>query len=187
MNNPSPPGYIVQAAVEMARKSPCAKSKRGAAVFRYAPQIGTLPILGLGHNSIPERAVEHCNGSQACRQICRLRCVHAEQAALSRAAARMAADMRANALPPHFIELDVLHVKVATVRHESPAAAWEALELVPSGAPSCLPCASAILAAGAPARWAVGGVWLFHEGGWNRYTASEFHTRSVANVRDGVA
>ena len=41
--------------------------------------------------------------------------------------------------------------------------------LVPSGPPSCLECSKLMLEA------AVSGVWLYHEDGWRRYAANEFH------------
>ncbi len=54
--------------------------------------------------------------------------------------------------------LDMIHAKVVDG------------ELVPSGGPSCWQCSKAILADGR-----IGGVWLFHNEGWRRYGATEFH------------
>jgi deoxycytidylate deaminase len=52
---------------------------------------------------------------------------------------------------------DLLHVKTVDG------------QIVPSGVPSCLKCSRLILGAG------LLGVWLYHETGWRRYAASEFH------------
>jgi deoxycytidylate deaminase len=60
---------------------------------------------------------------------------------------------------------DLVHVKVVDGA------------LVASGPPSCVQCSKLILTAG------VRGVWLFHEGGWHRYPAHEFHQRSLENAR----
>jgi hypothetical protein len=57
---------------------------------------------------------------------------------------------------------DMLHVKTVDG------------ELVPSGGPSCVQCSKLALAAG------IAGVWLFHEDGWRRYGAVEFHELSLA-------
>lgn len=45
--------------------------------------------------------------------------------------------------------------------------------LVPSGGPSCVQCSKLVVPAG------ILGVWLFHESGWRRYGAQEFHQLSV--------
>lgn len=56
---------------------------------------------------------------------------------------------------------DMLHVKTVDGR------------LVASGDPSCVQCSKLALAAG------IAGVWLYHESGWRRYEASEFHRISL--------
>jgi deoxycytidylate deaminase len=56
---------------------------------------------------------------------------------------------------------DLVHVKTVAGR------------LVPSGGPSCVQCSKLMLPAG------ILGVWLFHENGWRRYGAEEFHRLSV--------
>jgi deoxycytidylate deaminase len=49
-------------------------------------------------------------------------------------------------------------------------------QLVTSGGPSCVQCSKLAVAAGIVA------VWLFHDNGWRRYVAREFHQQSlVAN------
>ncbi len=57
---------------------------------------------------------------------------------------------------------DLLHVKVVDQ------------VLVPSGGPSCVQCSKLSLVAG------IRFVWLFHESGWRRYDATEFHRLSLA-------
>lgn len=46
-------------------------------------------------------------------------------------------------------------------------------QLVASGGPSCAQCSKLLLAAGVTA------VWLYHDSGWRRYEASEFHRLSL--------
>ncbi|TAM62232.1 hypothetical protein EPN52_00925 [bacterium] len=45
--------------------------------------------------------------------------------------------------------------------------------LVPSGGPSCLECSKLLLEAG------IAGMWLYHEDGWRRYDALDFHTATL--------
>jgi len=59
------------------------------------------------------------------------------------------------------ISCDLVHVKVVNG------------SLVSSGPPSCAACSLTILDAGIRA------VWLFHEDGWRRYEALDFHERSM--------
>lgn len=58
-------------------------------------------------------------------------------------------------------QADLLHVKTVNG------------QLVPSGGPSCIQCSKLALVAG------IAGVWLYHDSGWRRYKASEFHTLSL--------
>lgn len=90
-----------------------------------------------------------CDGSPACKATCRAEAIHAEQEALLQAGIYAAG-------------ADLLHVKVD-----------ETGRLVPSGGPSCVECSKLILAA------KIAGVWLFHECGWRRYPAAEFHALSL--------
>lgn len=57
---------------------------------------------------------------------------------------------------------DILHVKTVDGK------------LVPSGPPSCVECSKLIVGA------CIKNVWLFHEDGWKRYTAEEFHFKSLS-------
>lgn len=148
----TPPQAAIDAAVEAGSWSPCAKSKRGAAIYRtigtFHDQAGRVVVTG--HNAQPPGF--ECDGSAACRANCGKLCEHAEAAAL-----------RLLREPVQHNALDMLHAKVVDG------------ELVPSGPPSCWQCSRAILADGR-----VGGVWLFHEDGWRRYGAAEFHRLTLA-------
>ncbi len=57
--------------------------------------------------------------------------------------------------------MDMLHVKTVDGA------------LVASGPPSCVECSKLIAAA------CIAGMWLYHQGGWRRYTAAEFHRLSL--------
>jgi deoxycytidylate deaminase len=136
-------------ATRAARMSPCQKSKRGAAVFHIDVAgilLGDRPIRV--SNNHPAQG--GCDGSQACRDSCSMRCVHAEQAVLLKT--QGGATTRR----------DVLHVKVNG-----------AGEVVPSGVPSCWQCSKLMLEAG------ISGVWLYHEAGWRRYEAEDFHRKTL--------
>ena len=66
----------LERAVRMGAQSPCAKSKRGVAVWR--PDL--FDILCANHNHPPKGF--SCDGSDACRENCREVCVHAEVATI---------------------------------------------------------------------------------------------------------
>lgn len=91
-----------------------------------------------------------CDGSESCKANCRAGAVHAEQSAILRAGVYVAGNA------------ELLHVKTIDGK------------LVPSGGPSCAECSKLALAAG------IVGVWLYHENGWHRYDATEFHRQSLA-------
>jgi deoxycytidylate deaminase len=82
----------LEAAVEQANRSPCAKSKRGVVVWE--PFKGV--IMGRGHNAPPSGLT--CDGSEACRQSCGKVCVHAEMNAIFSAYNQV-------------IKSDMLHIK----------------------------------------------------------------------------
>lgn len=113
-----PPKHIIEHAIVEARRSPCAKSRRGSVVFEDG-NIGT--IRGLGHNRSPNR---DCDGSPACRASCAKRCLHAEQTAISAALIRYA----------NIAGCNILHVKIGA-----------AGELVAGGKPSCWQCSRLVL------------------------------------------
>ena len=97
-----------------------------------------------------------CDGSETCKSTCGKTAVHAEQSAILR--------MGPWRWSPHF---EILHVKTV-----------DGL-LVPSGPPSCLECSKLILEAG------IEHVWLFHEDGWKRYGAGEFHQLTMEHHQIG--
>jgi hypothetical protein len=115
----TPPQSIIDAAVQVANESPCAKSQRGVVVWS---SVGEPLVYSVGCNAQPKPLA--CDGSDACRAACGRLCEHAEAAALRTLAA------------PRGFFLDMLHVK--TVRGE----------LVPSGPPSCPDCSKATLVDG---------------------------------------
>lgn len=122
-----PPTGIVELAVAAAAESPCAKSKRGAAV--YLPRTG-YPITAPFHNGPPGELM--CDGSDACRASCRYRCQHAE--------ARAVHDLIYSFTGDHK-DCDLVHVKVVDG------------ELVAGGGPSCASCSGLILEVGIGGVW----------------------------------
>ena len=146
----TPSSNVVDMAISVAIRSPCMKSKRGCVVFQDAT------VYGIGYNHPPDPMI--CDGSAACREHCNKLCVHAEAAAI------------ADFLRLHRSDTGVCH----------PAKSYEILHIkvvackaVPSGPPSCWQCSRQILDA------KFGGVWLLHEAGWRRYTATEFHVLTL--------
>lgn len=149
MNNRVPPQEAIDAAVEIGRQSPCAKSKRGVVIFARHVSDQVL-IYSRGYNSPPAPFV--CDGSEACQGACAKVAEHAEAAALRLLGGTMAAGLG----------LELLHVKVRNG------------ELVESGPPSCSDCSKAILADRRIWR-----VWLLHESGWTGYGPVDFHALSL--------
>ena len=98
-----------------------------------------------------------CDRTETCKATCGKTAVHAEQMAILH--------MGEWRWSSHF---EILHVKTV-----------DGL-LVPSGPPSCLECSKLILEAG------IEHVWLFHEDGWKRYGAEEFHRLTLAHHQIGV-
>lgn len=156
MNNPPP--FLIKVAVEAARRSPCAKSKRGVVIAD-----GEL-VLGIGCNAPPPGFV--CEGSDACRAACAKVAVHAEQSALLRAVGEIQHLERTS---PRAVAPLALHVKVVDN------------ELVAGGGPSCVDCSKLLLAGGV--MW----VWLYEArpdgDAWVQYDAEEFHRLSLAAHR----
>lgn len=140
-----PPPHIIAKAIAVGAASPCAKSKRGVAIF-YTVNSG---LVSEGTNHPPRPFV--CSGDQVCRAACGKLCVHAEAAALLNWSSGLSRSLRS------VDSFDMVHVKVVEG------------ELVASGPPSCWQCSRLILEAG------IKGMWLFHEDGWCRYEAEEFH------------
>lgn len=185
-----PPVGIVALLEMMARESPCAKSKRSAAVFSRAALV-----CGAGFNGQP--APFACTGTERCRMLCTRICEHAEGRAIRAAAGSvMVRSGRAE------IDggLELAHVKIG-----------DDGKLVAGGPPSCWQCSRAILDCGF-----VAGVWLYEtrpgdfaacqpcsmvreemakalagnpvigicphgEPRWTRYSAEEFHRTTLRN------
>lgn len=116
----------VDAAIEAARSSPCAKDQRGAAVYHV--NYGHLVALP---NAPPAPFV--CDRSEACQAACGKLAVHAEMAALLKYLAS-ATGFAAQGM-------DVVHVR--TVGGEP----------VTSGPPSCISCSRDMLAAEVARVW----------------------------------
>jgi len=146
-------------AIAAATSSPCEKSKRGVALWHP-----NTAALWTAHNA---PAIGRCDGSEACRAVCPRICVHAEQAVLLLAG-------RANGRGPKGAEL--LHVKVVPIASSTGIVDIDCYALAVSGPPSCVECSKLLLAAG------VVGVWLFHDEGWRRYEAREFHERTLETL-----
>ena len=92
-----------------------------------------------------------CDGSDACKANCAKTAVHAEQAALL------------HFKPYKYREYEMIHVK--TIGGEA----------VHSLQPSCWQCSKLILAAG------IKYMWLYQKEGLVRYTALDFHNKTLIN------
>ena len=191
----APPDYVIEAARLAAVQSPCAKSKRGVALFN--PELhddsvrawerastyavthadilqfrATRVIVASGFNG-PPRGFS-CTNSMVCRGSCRDVCMHAEQRALIIAVGCDVGD------------LEIVHVKVVDE------------QVVAGGGPSCLQCSRFV------ADVRIRGVWLFermfshdHDDGspsskpvelapeWRFYDSMSFHRATLVN--SGIA
>lgn len=117
----------LDSAIEIARNSKCAKSRRGVAIFD--PNTGL--VYGVGSNAPPRPF--RCDGSDACRAACGKVAVHAEESAIVGA-------IRSHG--SHSVEgLHLVHVKVVNG------------EAFPSGSPSCAECSKMVLAWGIAVVW----------------------------------
>lgn len=153
---PSPPGLILDAAIDAARRSPCAKSKRGCVVF----PSDLDGFVGVGWNGMPSDAP--CSDDDFCRARCGERCVHAEVRAI-RDAFRTLGDSEG------MDNFEMLHVKIVDGA------------LVAGGGPSCWRCSAQILDAGIAAMWLFEKQPLHPGSGpsWVRYSALDFHDISL--------
>ena len=136
-------------AVDAAKRSPCAKSKRGVVI--WCP-INSMFAIGFNHPPDGFR----CDDSDACREHCNKLCLHAEQEALM--AARGRSVFRSS---PRVLHL--LHVKVDADGNA-----------VPSGPPSCWQCSRLIVDC-----LHIDTVWLLEDEGLRSYTPHEFHVRTL--------
>ena len=138
-----PPASIISFAEDVARRSPCAKSKRGAVVFQgQNPRNGANPtIYGHGFNGQPDPF--RCTGTDRCRRLCGQLCEHAEGRAIRSASGCVfVTSGRAESGEP---DVDLVHVKIG-----------EDGKLVAGGSPKCWQCSRAILDCGF-----IAGVWLY--------------------------
>lgn len=154
MTTTSPPRGAIIAALRAASQSPCVKSKRGVSI--YDTETGL--VLCDGFNSQPSGVCD-----LKCMANCNKLCMHAEQRAI------MAAQPWMQSIP----SCDGVHVKIMTIggAYTDKNYADDILEnlLVPSGGPSCWQCSRLVLDS------KLKGFWLFHDAGWRRYDAEEFH------------
>lgn len=161
MSEPAaPPDVMINMAVGIGGRSPCAKSKRGAVI--YQPDYPDM-IIGFACNSMPEPFT--CSGSETCREACSKRCVHAEQRAIFSAAAPRAIFTGTGNPAGGIAGAHLVHAKVVNG------------ELVAGGGPSCWQCSRMVLDVG------LGGVWLYEDEStatrpaarWRFYDALRFH------------
>lgn len=116
-------GYMLSIAVDVAKGSPCAKSRRGVVIF---DSLGH--VVGRGFNSPP--CGWTCARTEECRANCRNICVHAEQAAILDAGRIV-------------LGMQMLHIEIDDAGHP----------LTADKGPTCLECAKLILAAGIKTMW----------------------------------
>lgn len=142
-----PPSHVVDKVIEMAGRSGCLGSARGAVVFD--PHTDAL-YFG-GWNGPPAGRV--CDASVACNAECGRRCVHAEARALRLVyASSLFGDAgfrgEAGLAHPDLIgRLELVHGRAVDNR------------LVATGGPSCWQCSREVLDSG------IAAVWLYTRGG----------------------
>jgi len=148
-----PPDNMIKLAVEVAMRSTCEKSKRGVVIFYHARPVRfehatdglQLPrvikgemsgsFVSDGCNGLPRGYA--CDGSNACRESCAKRCLHAEDRAIRSALASQSEDDLSA------LKLEAVHVKAVGGK------------LVAGGGPSCWQCSRTVLDVG------LAGFWLF--------------------------
>jgi len=148
-----PPSEVIDLAIRAANTSPCAKSKRGVALF-FIDDGGVVRFSSVGVNTPPGGLP--CLRTEACAKRCASYCVHAEQRALC--AVRYGDPLS---------RLEAVHVKTVDGA------------LVPGGGPSCLPCANAVMDAEIAAFWLYE---VDDPPRWRRYTTREFYDATAAHV-----
>lgn len=163
MTTIAPHPHAVELAIRNAVESPCQKSKRGVVIYASTPSEYPFYTFGFGHNGPP--AMIHCDGSDACREDCGRRCVHAEMRAHRDA---MAARYAISVARGMGLKIELVHVKaVGGV-------------LVAGGGPSCFNCSREIVDS-----QLVDLVWLYESrigepvGRWCSYDAISFHKESL--------
>jgi len=118
---------VIPRVIDEARRSLCAKDRRGAGVWHR-----NYDHLSLGNNSPPSPF--RCDGSDACKAACGKLAVHAEERALLRYLSAAGNGLGSTGM-------DVLHLRVVDG------------EPVTSGPPSCITCSRTILEAKAARVW----------------------------------
>ncbi len=137
-------------------RGPCAKSKRVSAIISCSLEtydgISSYPYI-IATNTPPGKFV--CLNNEACKANCNKVCVHAEENVILKAFQYRTIEVAGGAC---------LHLKIVDGKP------------VPSGKPSCVYCSRKILQSGLKY------MFLFHETGWCRYTAEEFHEHTLRNL-----
>ncbi len=149
----SPPPTAVAAAIDAAASPGCPASRRGVAIFCK------LGVVAVGRNA---RVSGPCDRDARCRLACAKICEHAEAAALRDLRSRPVLVLVLKLASWLGLRIEMLHVKVDG-------------QLVVSGPPSCWQCSRAIALDDL-----VSTMWLYHEAGWRRYDAAEFHRLTLA-------
>jgi hypothetical protein len=152
-------------AVEAARKSPCAKSRRGAAaIWTSDCDLGT-PMAA--HNAPP--APLTCGRNAACRAVCGQICNHAEERLILNAARHRQA---------HAPMCDVLHIEIGADAEGRGLPLPFDREGKPKR-PSCITCARIMQHADVRA------VWLWGVDGWRWWWAMDFMLETCVEL--GIA
>lgn len=181
----APPQHIIDAAIRAARRSPCAKSKRGVVVYVVSSGID----IASGYNGPPAGGA--CAGDAVCRAACGKLCVHAEMRAIRQAHIQL---HRRELGIGSMAACEAVHVKV-----DGPG-----MMLMPGGGPSCWQCSREVMDVGLAGFWLYEGEqrcscgegcyaphyakpdgdctcpWHMGDTGqWRRYTATEFHQATL--------
>ncbi len=147
-----PPQLVIDAAIQVANRSPCAKSKRGVVIFDPVSKL----IFGRGFNAMPFGV---CTGAPLCRAVCADRCIHAETGAI--------AEALSSGNPAFVPRFQALHVKTVDGH------------LVESGGPSCIPCAQQVVRAKLDGFWLYSRAHGVGAAVWHMWSAVEFYEASL--------
>lgn len=184
---PDTPTYggedISTVVVRSARASGCYKSRRGVVIAGFGPKD---PILATGTNAPPGHLL--CRRTPGCKATCRRFCNHAEQNALIEWAGVLARNRE------RLEKISLFHGKVN-----------DDGKLVPTGGPSCLPCATHLLnclqygptkgpssiwlfqhASEAPEGAAIAAepYWAAESGAWVEWDTEAFYWATVDSLKD---
>lgn len=178
---PIPTSAVIGIAEGAAQKSPCAKSKRGVAIYSRGVNDQVL-VHASGFNGPP--AGFSCDDTAQCREACPKKCVHAEMRAVRELATRLPEMTRPRFLGDAPSGPFLVHVKIG-----------DRGQVIGGGPPSCWQCSREILDSNF-----VRGVWLYEAqstpvhllsyppqsavattSAWVFYTAEEFHRATLKN------